>query len=337
MTMTERPVALYSDPEGVELTEAVSLLQDAGFDVLVEDLRTEAELMERVADAQPVALLVTYLPVTEAVRSAGASLRIVSCSSVGFDHVDLAAAERHGVWVSNVPDAASEEVAGHALAMALALVRHLPFLDRHVREGGWQYDATGVPRRLSELTLGVVGMGRIGRRLAGLASGVFGQVVGCDPFADDGGWPAAVPRLGLDRCLRESEVISLHLPLSPQTRGLIDADALAGMTPGAMLVNVSRGGLVDEEALLAALDSGHLAAAGLDVTDPEPPPAESLLRRHPRVLLTPHAAWLSEQANDAYVMRQAGNVVAWRRDGRPGTPVNHPPEAYPTNQEVQTR
>jgi phosphoglycerate dehydrogenase-like enzyme len=333
--MSQPPVALYSDPEGVEMTEAVALLRDAGFEVLVQDLRSEAELIDRVAATQPAALLVTYLPVTEAVLSAGGSLGIVSCSSVGFDHVDLAAAERHGVWVSNVPDAATEEVASSALAMALALVRHVPFLDRHVRQGGWQYDATGMPRRLSEVTLGVVGVGRIGQRLAGLAAGVFGRVVGCDPFVDGAEWPAEVPRVELDRCLRESHVISLHLPLTPQTRGMIDAGALARMRPGAFLVNVSRGGLIDEGALLAALDSGHLAGAGLDVTEPEPPPAESPIRRHPRVLITPHAAWLSEPANQAYVMRQAENVAAWRRDGRPRTPVNHPQPVSAPGRQVQ--
>jgi phosphoglycerate dehydrogenase-like enzyme len=322
--MSDRPIALYSDPEGAEMRDAVAVLRDAGFDVLVEDLRSEAELIERVTEARPAALLVTYLPVTEAVLSAHESLGIVSCSSVGFDHVDLAAAERHGVWVSNVPDAATEEVASHALAMSLALVRHLPFLDRHVRDGGWDYEATGMARRLSEVTLGVVGMGRIGQRLAGLATGVFGAVIGYDPFVDDGAWPAQLPRVGLDRCLEQSNVVSLHLPLSSQTRGMIGAAALGRMPRGAYLVNVSRGGLIDEEALLAALDSGQVAGAALDVTDPEPPPADSPLRRHPRVLITPHAAWLSQQANDAYVMRQAQNVVAWHRGRRPNTPVNHP-------------
>src|ERR1700733_502167 len=324
--MSDRPIALYSDPEGVEMPEAISLLRDAGFEVLVEDLRSEAELIERVSDARPAALLVTYLPVTDAVLSANESLGIVSCSSVGFDHVDLSAAERRGVWVSNVPDAATEEVASHALAMALALVRHLPFLDRHVRDGGWDYEATGMARRLSELTLGVVGIGRIGQRLAGLGAGVFGAVVGYDPFVDDGSWPAGLSRVELDRCLEQSDVLSLHLPLSSHTKQMIDAAALERMPPGAFLVNVSRGGLIDEAALLAALDSGHLAGAALDVTEPEPPPADSSLRRHPRVLITPHAAWLSPQAMDGYVMRQAQNVVAWHRDRRPNTPVNNPSE-----------
>jgi D-3-phosphoglycerate dehydrogenase len=325
--MSNRPIALYSDPEGVEMSDAVAMLRDAGFEVLVEDLRSEAELIDCVTDARPAALLVTYLPVTDAVLSASAALGIVACSSVGFDHVDLAAAERHGVWVSNVPDAATEEVATHALAMALALARHLPFLDRHVRDGGWDYGATGMARRLSELTLGVVGMGRIGRRLAGLAAGVFGGVVGYDPFVNDAAWPPEFPRVELDECLEASNVVSLHLPLSAQTKAMIDATALARMPPGSFLVNVSRGGLIDEHALLAALDSGRLAGAALDVTDPEPPPADSPLRRHPRTLITPHAAWLSQQANDGYVMRQAENVVAWLRDRRPHTPVNNPSEA----------
>jgi phosphoglycerate dehydrogenase-like enzyme len=324
--MSDRPIALYSDPEGAEISGPVALLRDSGFEVLVEDLRSEADLIERVADIRPRALLVTYLPVTDAVLSASESLGIVSCSTVGFDHVDLAAAERHGVWVSNVPDAATEEVASHALAMAMALVRHLPSLDRHVREGGWDYEATGMTRRLSELTLGVIGMGRIGRRLASMATGLFGQVVGCDPFIDDGAWPAEHRRVALDRCLEQSDVVSLHLSLSSQTKGMIDAAALERMPPGAYLINVSRGGLVDEAALLAALDNGQLAGAALDVTEPEPPPADSPLRRHTRVLITPHAAFLSEQALADYMMRQAENVVAWHRGRRPNTPVNNPSE-----------
>jgi phosphoglycerate dehydrogenase-like enzyme len=327
--MSAPPVALYSDPEGVEMGEAIARLRDAGFEVRVAELGSEAELIARVAEVQPTALLVTSLPVTEAVLAAGTSLGIVSCASVGFDHVDLAAAERRSVWVSNVPAAATEEVATHALALALALVRHLPFLDRHVREGGWQYDATGKARRLSELTLGVVGMGRIGRRLAGLAGGIFGAVIGCDPFVDAAGWPADVPRMELEQCLQASQVISLHLPLSSLTQEMIDARALARMPPGGFLVNVSRGGLVDEAALVAALDSGRLAGAGLDVTDVEPPPADSPLRRHPRVLITPHSAWFSQPANDGYVVGQAENVVAWQRDGRPRTPVNRPAAARP--------
>ncbi len=322
--MTDRPLALYTDTEGADISSGLALLEEAGFAVEVDELASDAELVERVREAQPAALLVTYCRIGPQAFAAAPSLRIIACSSVGFDHVDVAAAQQAGVWVANVPDAATEEVATHALAMALALVRHLPFLDRHVRDGGWNYDATGVPRRLSETTLGIIGMGRIGRRLAALAGGLFDRIVGFDPLVGEDGWPAGVARADLDGCLTAGDVISLHLPLSPGSDRLINAAALARMRPGSYLVNVSRGGLVDTPALLAALDAGQLAGAALDVTDPEPPPADDPLRRHPRVLVTPHAAFLSAAANEAYIVRQADNVVAWLDRGRPNTPVTKP-------------
>jgi D-3-phosphoglycerate dehydrogenase len=206
--------------------------------------------------------------------------------------------------------------------MALSLVRHLVFLDRHVRDGGWSYDATGVPRRPSDMTLAVIGMGRIGRRLAEMGHVVFGEVIGYDPLIAEESWPRCARRGLLAECLSEADVVSLHLPRNPETVRLIDRDALAAMRPGAYLVNVSRGGLIDSEALLAALDSGRLAGAALDVTDPEPPDPNDPIRRHPRILLTPHAAFYSASALSAYLIRQAENVLAWHRGGRPKTPVN---------------
>lgn len=315
-------LALYTDPEGADLTGPTQLLERAGFTVEVRELRSEDELVAAVARAQPAALLVTYLPIGERTFAAAPSIRMVACGSVGFDCVDVEAATRAGVWVSNVPDAATEEVATHALAMALAVVRHLPFLDRHVRDGGWSYEAAGLPRRLSEMTLAVIGMGRIGRRLAEMGRGLFAEVAGYDPLIGDGGWPDGVRRAPLAECLAEADVVSLHVPLTADTDRLIDADALATMRPGSYLVNVSRGGLIDTPALLEALDSGRLAGAALDVTDPEPPAADDPVRRHPRVLVTPHAAFYSARALEAYMIRQAQNVVAWRRDGRPITAVN---------------
>ncbi|HLH65111.1 MAG TPA: C-terminal binding protein [Solirubrobacteraceae bacterium] len=324
MTEDAAPLALYTDPEGADVSPAAELLRRHGFEVRVEHAHSPDELVELARRLAPAALLVTYARVGEAVLAAAPSVRIVACCSVGFDHVDLEAARRHGVWVTNVPDAATEEVAVTAFAMALSLVRHLPFLDRHVRKGGWDYQATGWPLRPSDATLGIVGMGRIGRRLATIAGSVFGEVIGCDPLVGSDAWPAGVRRVALGECLRSSRVLSLHAPLSAETARLIDADAIELMPHGAYLVNVSRGGLVDERALIDALDRGRLAGAALDVTDPEPPASDSPLRSHPRVLLTPHTAWISRRADEAYLMRQAENVVALWRERRPLTPVAEP-------------
>ena len=319
-----RPLVLYTDPEGVDLQRPTRLLERAGLRVVVEEMRDADTLTRRSAELRPVALLVTYLPVNDAVLVAADSIGLVSFCSVGFDSIDLAAATRRGVWVSNVPDAACEEVACHALAMALGLVRHLTFLDRDVRAGGWSYEATGTPRRLSELTLGVVGLGRIGSRLAEIASPLFSRVVGHDPLLPQAAFPPGVTPLGLEDCLAAADVLSLHLPLTAATHNLIDRAALARMPAGAYLVNVSRGALVDPAALVAALDDGRLAGAALDVTDPEPPAADDHVRTHPRIQVTPHAAFHSAQALEAYLLSQAKNVIAWARSGVPLTPVNQP-------------
>jgi phosphoglycerate dehydrogenase-like enzyme len=312
------PLAVYTDVVEVDPAPGIRLLEEAGFAVRVVG-SPDPEVIARAAP-DAAALLIGYTRVDGALLDALPGVGLVATQSVGFDMVDLDAARERGVWVSNVPAAATEEVAVHALAMALSLLRGLPFLDRAVREGRWQADALPL-RRPSDTTLGILGLGRIGRRLAGLAQGTFGRVIGHDPVLGADAWPEGVERADLDTVLRESDVTSLHLPLSAETERLIDAAALARMRPGAHIVNVSRGALIDDAALLEALDRGQLGGAALDVLEREPPdPADPLLR-HPRVLLTPHAAYYSDRAARAYVTDQARNAVAWLRDGRPGDVV----------------
>ena len=307
------PLAVYTDVVEVDPAPGIRVLEAAGFDVRVLGTADPVRIAAEAADAD--ALLIGYSRVGADLLAAMPRLGIVATQSVGYDMVDVAAAAAQGVWVSNVPGAATEEVAVHALAMALSLLRGLPLLDRAVRAGRW--DAAEFPlRRPSTTTLGILGLGRIGRRLAGLAGGgVFGRVVGHDPVLDT--WPAGVERLERDALLAEADVISLHLPLTADTERLIDRAALERMRPGALLVNVARGALVDAEALLEALDTGRLGGAALDVLDTEPPAASDPLLRHPRTLITPHAAYYSDRAAEDYVLGQARNVVAWAREGRP--------------------
>ncbi|ANH38250.1 Glycerate dehydrogenase [Nocardioides dokdonensis FR1436] len=308
-----RPVAVYTDVTELDPAPGVALLEQAGFEVRVLDESDPDRVAALAADAS--VLLIGYSVVDAALLDRLPQLRLVCTQSAGVDTVDLAAAAARGVQVAHVPDGATDDVAGHALAMALALVRGLPFLDRQVREGQW--DGTSEPlRRLSSVRLGVVGMGRIGRRLATMALPLFGEVVGHDPVPGTQHWPDGVRSASFDDLLAEVDVLSLHLPLTDGTRSLLGAPQLARMRPDALLVNVSRGGLVDHDALLAALDDGRLAGAALDVLPVEPPPADSVVLRHPRVLLTPHAAYLSPDSAAAYVRTQAENAVAWRDTGR---------------------
>ena len=220
-----------------------------------------------------------------------------------------------------MPDYGTEEVAVHALAMALALLRHLPLYDHDVREGRWHPVSTGPLRRLKNLTLGVVGLGRIGGTFVRRASPWFGRTLGCDPYLEEDAWPAGVERAGLEEVFSESAVVSLHPPLTEETRGFINRDLFERMREGSYLVNTARGGLVAMEDLLWALGEGPLAGAALDVLPQEPPSPGHPLLSYPNVILTPHAAFYSLEAEEDVRRKAALNVLSWAREGRPLYPV----------------
>lgn len=311
------PTAIYLPVAGLDVSPGVRLLEAAGFRVH----RLDTPALDDAAPRDAVALLAGYDPVGAPLFDALPGLRIVATHSAGFDMVDVDEARRRGIWVCNLPGGATEEVAVHAFALTLALLRRLPEWHRHVLGGGWDEEIAYPMRRPSTLRCGVLGMGRIGRHYAGLAASVFGTVLGADPLVPDSDWPSSVVRVGVDELFARSDVLSLHVPLTVDTRRVADDRRLAGMPSGAVLVNASRGALVDEPALLAALDSGHLAAAGLDVLDGEPPRHDQPLLRHPRVLTTPHVGYLSTDSLRDYAEVPAANVVAWFETGRPNSPV----------------
>jgi D-3-phosphoglycerate dehydrogenase len=250
--------------------------------------------------------------------------------SMGFDYVDVDAATEHGVWVTNVPGAATEEVATHALAIMLHSLRQLRFYLASANPVDWNERAPKAPPRLSERTLGIVGLGRIGRELARQAGPLFGAVIGYDPLMPDTPEVRAdleklgVRRTDLAAVRGASAVLSLHLPLTAETERMVDAEFLAAMPEGALLVNVSRGALLDEDAVAASLDGGHLGGAALDVLATEPPqPGHPLVGRDD-VVLTPHIAYFSERTEIEYVRIQAQNAVTLRETGSPESPINRP-------------
>jgi D-3-phosphoglycerate dehydrogenase len=315
----DAPLAVFTDTDEDGVDVAAAVLEAAGWRTQLADCRTEDDVIAAGRGAR--VLLPLFAPVSERVFEALPDVGLVATPAVGFDRIDVEAAARRGVWVTNVPDGTTDEVATHALAMALSLLRHVPFLDRGVRAGGFSYTETGVPPRIADLTIGVIGLGRIGRRFAELIAAVADRVVGYDPHLPDDAWPPSVTRLSLAEVLEKSRLVSLHLPLTGATRGLIGTAELAAMPPGSYLVNVSRGCVVDEGALLEALDDGRLAGAALDVFEQEPPPPAHPLLQHPRTLVTPHSAFYSDRAVETCLRRQAENVLAWWRTGRPNTPV----------------
>jgi D-3-phosphoglycerate dehydrogenase len=310
---------LVTDAEYGVLDIEADVLAAAGHELVTAQCRTPAEV---VAAAQEVdALLVQYAPITAEVLAALPRVRLVSRYGVGVDVVDLDAARRHGVWVCNVPDYGTAEVALHAVAMLLALLRDLPGRDREVRAGRWDHRLGAVLRRPSGMTLGVVGLGRIGRMTTERAAPWFGACVGYDPHLPDAAWPPGVERVGLEELFARSDAVTLHLPLSAGTQGLVGEDLLARMPSGAYLVNTARGGLVDLDAVLRALADGRLGGVALDVLPEEPPPPDHPLLAHPRALLTPHVAWYSAESEVELRRRAAENVVSWARTGRPDHPV----------------
>jgi D-3-phosphoglycerate dehydrogenase / 2-oxoglutarate reductase len=234
------------------------------------------------------------------------NLRIVVTPSVGYDHIDVEAARRRGVWACNVPDYCVDEMADSALALLLALLRGVVLFDRNVREGGWDYEAAGPLRRVGDIRLGVVGFGRIGRALAARARALGVEVWAADPVVPAEEIAAAGARPApLDELLAACEAVSLHAPLSVSTEGLLGARELALMPRGAVLVNTARAELVDQAALVAALTEGRLAAAAIDVLPVEPPTVESPVPQAPGLVVTPHAAWYSPAAEEDVLRRTA--------------------------------
>jgi phosphoglycerate dehydrogenase-like enzyme len=291
------------------------VLEGGGLEVLTAQCKTEEQVIE--AGQGCSALLVQYAPITDRVLAALSQVGIVSRFGAGFDTVDTAAAKKHGVWVSNSPDYGVGEVATHALAMALSLLRHLPFYDRDVKSGTWHYESPGKLQRVSNLTLGILGLGRIGKRMAHIARNSFKRVIACDPYIIDGDFPAYVERVGLEDLFRNSDCISLHLPLTTETRAMVNAALLGQMRPGSVLVNTARGAIVNVDDLAQALNEGRLDGAGLDVLPWEPLPADHPIAKHPRVVLSPHAAFYSVEAERELRRKAAQNIVTWAKRGRP--------------------
>jgi D-3-phosphoglycerate dehydrogenase len=310
---------LIADFDYADVELERTILEGAGLEVVEAQCRTEEDVIEAGRGAS--ALLTQYAPITARVLAGLPGLRMVGRYGVGYDMVDVEAARERGVWVANVPDYGTEEVAVHALAMALGLLRHLSLYDRNVRSGRWHPVSTGPLYRLKNLTLGVVGLGRIGGTFARRASPWFGRTLGCDPYLEEDAWPGGVERASLEEVVSESAIVSLHTPLTAETRGFIDRNLFGRMQEGSYLVNTARGDLVVMEDLLWALGEGPLAGAALDVLPQEPPPPDHPLLGYPNVVLTPHAAFYSLEAEEEARRKAASNVVSWAQEGRPLYPV----------------
>src|SRR5438128_7954215 len=266
------------------------------------------------------ALLNTYAgPITADVMARMPRCRIIARYGIGVDTIDLAVATEAGIIVTNNPTYCIEEVAEHTMALLLAAARKIAFYERLVRGGRWELPPGKPIFRLVGRTLGLIGFGNIARTVAVRAAAFGLRILYYDPFVQPGQFPAPGEERELVALLREADFVSVHPPLSAETRGMMNDDTFAQMKPTAFLINCARGPIVDTAALVRALDAGRIAGCALDTTDPEPLPNPHPLRGRENVILTPHAAWYSEQA---MVGLQAGAPSEVRRVLTGEWPVN---------------
>ena len=315
------PSVVITDFEEL-LAPAGERLREAGVDFEVMPAGLSATDIARRADAR--VLLVGILPFgADALRELTQTRLIVRCG-IGVDIVDVETATALGIHVANVPDYCIEEVADHAFALLLAVWRETPRFSGMWREQGWHVTDMPPVQRTRGSTLGVIGLGRIGAEVAKRAQAFGMRVLATDPARTrDDAAALGAELVELGELLEASDAVTLHCPLSPGTRHLIDADALALMREGSVLVNTSRGGLVDLDAVDAALAAGRLRGAALDVLDgePEPPLGHPLLARE-NVLITPHVAWYSAEAKRDLGRKAAETAIAFLAGERPSAILN---------------
>ena len=281
------------DYPDLDLENAV--LERAGLELVPVQCRTEEDVIRLCAEAD--GLLNQYAPLTRRVVGSLARCRVIARYGVGVDNVDVPAATDAGIAVCNVPDYGVEEVSDHAIALLLGLARKTHRLDRAVHAGTWDVSLARPVRRMRGTVLGLVGLGRIGRATARKAAGLGLRVIGSDPQAEQPGFdPGEASIVPFETLLSEADYVSIHVPLTPETRHLFGEHTFRLMKPDAVLVNTSRGGVVDTDALVRALREGWIAGAALDVLEEEPIPAGHPLLELANCVLTPHAAWYSEDA-----------------------------------------
>ncbi|MGH7798588.1 MAG: C-terminal binding protein [Candidatus Binatia bacterium] len=298
-----------------------AVLAPLGVELRPQQCRSDEEIIALAQDAD--AVLNCYAKITARVIENLKRCRIIARYGIGVDNVDLAAASKAKILITNVPDYCIDEVSDHALALLLALARQITTADGKVKAGSWDIVSHAGIRRLRGQTLGLLGFGKIAKALASKVRALGMKVLVYDPYLA----PDLISHHGataarLDRLLLEADVISIHVPLSPETRNLLGRNELARMKPTAFLINTSRGGIVDEQALALALRENHLGGAALDVLSVEPPAADHPLRQAPNMILTPHLAFYSRESVIELQTKAAEEVARALKGEPPRSPVN---------------
>lgn len=293
-------------------------LAEIDAELIVAD-KQDADSLARLATGVD-AIMTNWAKVPAKVIEAAPNCRIVARLGIGLDNIDVATATQRGIVVTNIPDYCLIEVAEHALALLLSLSRKVAFYHHETKQNRYQLQAGPVLRRIEGQTLGIVGLGNIGRVLAAKAQGIGLNILATSRSQRDP--MPGVRFVSPDELLAASDYVSLHTPLTSETRQMIGATQLARMKPSAYLINTARGGLIDNAALAAALVGGQLAGAALDVQDPEPPDLNTPPWNDPRVVVTPHAAFVSEESLADLRERTARQVADRLRGKRPENVIN---------------
>ena len=300
-----------------------NILAEYDIEASYETASTEADAVNAIGNADGV-MLDSNVPVTEDVLRELPNLKVVARAGIGVDNVDIDAAHELGMTVLHHPTYCIDEVATHALGLALSAVRKLPMLEHDARtRAGIVGDSESI-HRFASSTVGIVGFGKIGRRFATILTGFGCDVLAHDPYVDPNVIAAYnVEPVSFETLLEQSHVLSLHVPLTPTTEGMIDADALSRMREDAVLINTARGPVIDTDALVDAVEDGSIGYACLDVTAPEPLPEDHALFDLENVIITPHMAWYSDESRAqlrAEVARDVGRTLRGERPANPVTP-----------------
>lgn len=305
-----KPKVVVTDHIYPSIDAERKVFEPLGFNFMVHQCKGEDDVIKVCRDAD--AVLTTFAPITRRAIQSMEKAKIIVRHGAGYDNIDVSAASEKGIMVVNVPDFGHSEVADHALALMLSLLRKIPQYDRLVKARGWSSWAQYRPLPpLYRLTLGVVGFGRIGRQVASKAKRGFDmKVIAYDPYvAKEEFMKLEVTPVELDHLLKVSDIVSLHTPLTNETRHLIHREKLRLMKSSAILINTSRGPVVDQEALIEALKNGWIAGAALDVLASEPPDKDDPLLEMENVILTPHVAWFSEESFTDLLQKAAHEAI----------------------------
>ncbi|PAE25723.1 hydroxyacid dehydrogenase [Bacillus sp. 7894-2] len=301
---------LLTDYEFENLKYEEDVFKDSGLDIefVKAQCKTEDEVAEQAKHAD--AILNQYAPISRRVIESLENTKVISRYGVGVNTIDLDAANEKGITVANVPDYGMEEVSNHALALLLSWARKVTLLNNEVKRGNWDFKACVPIHRFTNQTVGVLGFGRIPRRFIEKVKPLGFKLAAYDPFvsAEDMA-SAGVQKMELHEIISEADYLSVHVPLIKDTFHLLNADRFSQMKKNAVIINTARGPIIDEKALIEALENGKIAGAALDVAEEEPISIDSPLLHMDNVIITPHSAWYSEEAMVELRQKAAKNIV----------------------------